>query len=160
MTKPLLKLCILLLALSMLPACSIGYQSRWKEEALSMKTQEPASLEGAWEGTWKSIKSGHQGKLKAIVERRAAGQDAPGTTYAFTYRATWGSLLSGVFKAEHLATPSKTNKGTLELSGQKDLGRLGGVYSFTGTATPSTFHADYTSSLDHGVFELKRPARP
>jgi hypothetical protein len=78
--------------------------------------------------------------------------------YNFRYHATWANILSGTINAEHEAVPvGKKKDGIVTLSGEKDLGRLGGVYGFTGVASPVEFKADYKSKLDKGVFEMKRP---
>lgn len=143
-----------------LSGCSIGFSREWREAAKSDSTLHPTSIEGAWEGTWRSVPSGHRGKLKAVVKATPAGDGKAShaaTLYDVTYHATWGVVFSGTFSTQHHAKPSPTAKGTLDLHGEKDLGMLGGVYSFTGSATPSSLNADYKSKLDHGVFELKRP---
>jgi hypothetical protein len=158
----LLRLSCVLSVASALTSCSIGFHSDWRKAAKADATLQPKNLGGAWEGTWKSIASGHNGKLKAVATS-VPTKDGASEKYVFRYHATWGKVLSGTFQAEHTAKPATDSKGRKEgkvlLSGEKDLGTLGGVYSFTGTATPSTFHADYKSSMDHGVFELKRPVK-
>jgi hypothetical protein len=62
--------------------------------------------------------------------------------------------LSAVFVSKHQA---KLQGRSYVLAGEKDLGRFGGVFRFTGTATPGEFHASYRAKMDHGVFEMKRP---
>ena len=140
-----------------LASCSLGYDRQWRKAA-SANAAAPSDLTGAWEGTWKSQANGHTGTLKAIVtkaETPASDKAKPGKEqYVFTYKATWKRILTGVIEATHEAQ-KKGNHYTL--SGQKDLGAFGGIFSFTGESTPSEFHADYKAKLDHGVFDLKRP---
>lgn len=143
---------------SVLASCSIGYNRDWNRAAATDATMRPRNLEGAWTGTWKSNADGHHGKLRAIVTRIPTEAGQP-EKYSFRYHATWANIISGVITAEHQATYAEKKKGNvLELSGEKNLGRLGGVYSFTGTASPTEFKANYKSKLDRGVFEMKRPA--
>lgn len=143
-----------------LASCSIGYNRDWSNAAASDATTHPKNLEGAWTGTWKSNADGHTGKLRAIVKKMPTEAGQP-EKYAFRYHATWANILSGTITAEHQAVPSgKKKDGVVRLSGEKDLGRLGGVYSFTGAASPREFKADYSSKLDKGVFEMQRPGRP
>jgi len=156
----LLRLCGALVVSFSLASCSIGYNRDWKAAAATDATLLPKDLEGAWTGTWKSNHDGHKGNLRAIVTKlpTAAGQP---DKYNFRYHATWANILSGIINAEHEAIPAgKKRDGLVNLSGEKDLGRLGGVYSFIGTASPTEFKADYKGKLDKGVFEMKRPTAP
>lgn len=152
----------LLLAAAMvccLASCSIGYQSEWRRAAALESTTKPTNLDGAWEGTWRSIASGHTGRLKAVATSEPAAKGRP-VKYHFHYYATWAKVLSGTIHADHSAKPKGKGKpGAVDLTGEKDLGRLGGVYSFTGTATPTEFKADYKGGMDHGVFEMQRPVK-
>jgi hypothetical protein len=155
----LFRLCSVLALSSTLASCSIGYNKDWNAAAVTDATRHPKNLEGAWTGTWKSNHDGHTGKLRAIVTKipTAAGQP---DKYNFRYHATWANIISGVINAEHEAIPvGKKKDGIATLSGEKDLGRLGGVYGFTGVASPIEFKADYKSKLDKGVFEMKRPVK-
>lgn len=145
----------LLLSLG-LSSCSIGYGRHWREAAASEDTKHPVSLRGAWEGTWRSEKSGHTGTLQAVVTTGEAGKEP--ARYTFRYRPVWKEVFSAVLCAEHEAK-RKGTKGAWILSGEKDLGLLGGVYRFTGTASPTHFCARYVSSVDEGVFDMHRPER-
>ncbi len=153
MKRPLSRLACASLLIATLASCSIGYNHRWKKLAADNAAHPPKDLSGAWEGTWKSETTGHTGTLRAIVDAPIK-VDAKTADYLFHYRATWKKILSSVFVAHHDATPK--GKGYV-LSGHKDLGRFGGDFKFTGTATPKEFHAQYQSKSDHGEFEMKRP---
>jgi hypothetical protein len=155
----LFRLCSALALSFTLASCSTGYNKDWQAAAATDATRHPKNLEGAWTGTWRSNKDGHTGKLRAIVTKLPTDANQP-EKYSFRYHATWANIISGVITAEHQAThPGKKKGNVLELSGEKDLGRLGGVYSFIGTASPTEFKADYKSKLDKGVFEMKRPVK-
>jgi hypothetical protein len=154
----LLRLCAVLALATALASCSMGYNQDWNKAAATEATLHPKNLEGAWTGTWKSNHDGHTGNLRAIVTKLPTTAGQP-EKYNFRYHATWANLLSGTINAEHEAIPAgKKKDGVVTLSGEKDLGRLGGVYGFTGVASPIEFKADYKSKLDKGVFEMKRPA--
>jgi hypothetical protein len=153
----ILRLCGFLALATALASCSIGYDRDWKAAAATDATRNPKNLEGAWTGTWKSNHDGHTGNLRAIVTKLPTTAGKP-ERYNFRYHATWANILSGTINAEHEAVPvGKKKDGIVTLSGEKDLGRLGGVYGFTGVASPIEFKADYKSKLDKGVFEMKRP---
>jgi len=139
--------CLLMLCLA---SCSIGYNHRWTKAASEPRTTQPTELDGAWEGTWKSEPTGHTGTLRAIATRTGPSK----ARYHFQYKAVWKEVLSAVFSTDHKVAWNG-RRGTV--TGEKDLGRFGGVFRFTGTATPTEFHAKYTSKYDHGVFEMKRP---
>lgn len=139
-----------------LSSCSVGYAHRWNKAAASAETTNPTTLLGAWEGTWRSEASGHTGTLRAIVT--APSPEANPTHYTFHYEPVWKQMLRVSLKAEHEAK-RKDARGPWILSGEKDLGVLGGVYRFTGTATTISFKANYASAVDHGVFEMKRPTK-
>jgi hypothetical protein len=149
--KSILRLAAAIVLLSCLASCSFGYNRRWTAVAQQSATTHPTDLAGAWEGTWKSEPTGHTGSLRAIVTPITRSTAA---SYHFEYKATWKQVLSAVFHADHMA---QWKNGRCTLSGQKDLGRFGGIYKFTGTATPKELHAKYESKMDHGVFEMKRP---
>ncbi len=141
-----------------LASCSLGYERKWKSVAKATAHTPPSDLTGAWVGTWKSLGDGHTGTLKAIVTKPSATTSGGGATgkpteYVFLYKATWKTILSGVIEAKHQAQWKGPH---CTLSGEKDLGVFGGIFSFTGKATPTEFHADYKSKLDHGVFDLRR----
>lgn len=143
------------LIITTLASCSLGYERQWRKVAQSHADSPPTDLTGAWEGTWESQSSGHKGTLKAIVTP-APGKtsDTKASQYVFLYKATWKTILTGVIEATHEA---QWKGGQCTLSGSKDLGIFGGIFSFTGKATPKDFHADYNAKLDHGVFTMKRP---
>jgi hypothetical protein len=160
--KAIVRLAAILPLVTVLASCSIGYHRKWTKSADETLANPPKDLAGAWEGTWRSASDGHTGRLRAIaIAVPAAGNRKLPIAYDFHYEATWKTVLSACITARHTLThpyPKKPGEIT-HLTGEKDLGALGGVFRFTGTATPGAFHADYTSNWDHGVFEMKRPSQ-
>lgn len=141
-----------------LASCTIGFDRQWRAAAAESGGQKQTDLSGAWEGTWKSGVNGHEGRLRAVALRVAPQPGMP-AAYQFRYEATWKKILSACVTTRHEVTAVKPGvERPFILWGEKDLGLLGGVYRFTGTASPSDFRADYKSEKDHGVFEMKRPA--
>ena len=143
-----------------LASCTSAFNSKWRKAVADAQRNPPTTLAGPWEGTWKSEASGHTGTLRAI----AMPAPPPGphsTAYTFHYEATWMGLLKACMKAEHEVVGGDRTRqgGSSLLRGQKDLGLLGGVYTFSGKATPEEFLASYRSSVDHGVFKMKRPVK-
>ena len=158
--KALSRIAAASMLITALASCSIGFDHRWRKAAAESKGAPLTDLTGAWEGTWKSESTGHEGTLRAIAKPQAptpgSTADAQGRVlrYDFEYEATWKKFLSAVFRAEHQA---RWKKDGCVLTGQKDLGRFGGIFRFTGEATPTEFHAKYESKSESGVFEMKRP---
>jgi hypothetical protein len=157
--KAIVRLATVVPIVLVLASCSIGYNGKWKKSAVETLTHPPKDLSGAWEGSWRSESDGHTGRLRAIATR-VPGKSTLAAAYDFQYEATWKKVLSACITARHTLTPPYPKKpgDVMHLTGEKNLGGLGGVFRFTGTATPSTFHADYSSKWDHGVFEMKRPS--
>jgi hypothetical protein len=157
--KAIVRLAAIFSVLIVLAGCSIGYNRKWTMSAAETVAHPPKDLSGAWEGTWRSESDGHTGRLRAIATR-VPGSSTQSPAYDFRYEATWRKVLKACISARHTVTaPYPKRLGDIvHLTGEKDLGVLGGVFRFTGTATPRTFHADYSSKWDNGVFEMNRPA--
>ena len=143
----LLACCMMLLA-----SCNTQFNRKWNEAG---KTSPPAGrIEGRWEGTWHSVGTGHTGTLRCVVgpATNAAGD------HPFTYGATWWHLLSGSFETTHRvkrAGRSFVFHGTHEMPAW-----AGGTYTYDGAVKDGRFHASYTSTRDHGSFDMTRPTRP
>lgn len=149
--KPFLSSVLALgLALSF-SSCATRFNHDWKKAAAAAESTAPQSVTGAWQGTWKSEATGHQGTLKAVVTK----VNPKDNLYAFEYRATWGNIFSATFPSEHTVNLQGKN---YVLTGHHNLGGLfGGVYHYDGTATPTLLQCRYRSKLDHGLFEMQRP---
>jgi hypothetical protein len=107
---------------------------------------ESGGIAGRWEGRWQSARTGHNGKLRAIITRQTA------TQYDARFRATYRSVLT----AEYGVKLNVKQRGPRsEFRGAANLG-VWGRYETTGYATRSQFRAAYQSKFDHGAFEMKR----
>jgi hypothetical protein len=107
---------------------------------------ESGGIAGRWEGRWQSARTGHNGKLRAIITPQ------PATRYDARFRATYRSLL----KAEYGVTLDVKRRGPRsEFRGAANLG-VWGRYETTGYATRSQFQATYRSKFDYGTFEMER----
>jgi hypothetical protein len=130
----------------LLSSCGTAFQKPW--QAAIAKPTPNNSIEGPWEGYWKSTVSGHTGRLRCLVSSEHAGQRD------FYYHATWGhGLFRGSFKAAH-AVSDKT--GQTRFTASRDIDRHG-FFQAEGYLTPTQFSATYQAAGDRGVFELKRP---
>ena len=118
--------------------------------AQSSTVHSPESIEGAWEGTWKSDTCGHHGKLRGIVSIHADR----GTSARF--RATWAHILTGEYS---IPIQVVSQPGREFFSGTAHLGRwVGGLYSYEGYVASNRFFSEYRCSSDHGTFQMERPA--
>ena len=135
-----------LLLLVLLTGCS-SFQRDWRAAG---KRPVPAnSIEGRWEGTWKSNSGSHSDKLRCLVTRISDQE------YEARFHAKYKKVLSfgytATFRGEH--------EGNLfKFSVEADLGKLaGGVYRYKGEMSPTNFVSTYDSKYDRGVFHLQRP---
>lgn len=103
---------------------------------------------GCWQGSWNSDCTGHEGNLKSIITR----QDA--CHYEARFRGTFFKVIPFQYRMTLTATPHGSH---YDLSGEKNLGRLLGVYRFRGYTTPGSFVAYYSSKDDQGKFLMSRP---
>jgi hypothetical protein len=107
---------------------------------------QSAGIAGRWEGRWQSARTGHNGKLRAIIRPQTASR------YDARFRATYRSVLS----AEYGVTLDVRQRGPRsQFRGAANLG-VWGRYETTGYATSTQFHATYRSKLDYGTFEMQR----
>ena len=111
------------------------------QEALKV-TPSSGSIEGPWEGSWRS-EMGHGGdRLRAIVTRTG-----PETWHVWFRARFWA-----IFEADQEVDMKSAGRS---MSGEKDLGWLaGGVYHYEATIGPGQFKATYWSKYDRGKFDL------
>ena len=107
---------------------------------------QPAGIAGRWEGRWQSARTGHNGKLRAIITVQTAAR------YDARFRATYRSVLSAEYG---VALDVKRRGPRSEFRGAADLG-VWGRYETAGYATATRFHATYRSKFDYGTFEMQR----
>ena len=125
------------------------FQRDWRQAAKSPARAD--SITGRWEGRWQSDANGHHGKLRCLISEDAHGN------YAARFRASYLKILSFSYS---VALEVNSNNLTWQFHGAEDLGAAaGGLYHYTGTITPTNFHAIYEAKSDHGTFEMKRPDR-
>ena len=114
-------------------------------------TQASDPMAGRWEGKWVSERTGHRGRLRAIITPVNA------TTYRVRYDATYMAVLRFGYGMD-LTTSRAAEGATTTFEGQEDLGALaGGMYRYKGTADGTKFHSTYESGNDNGYFEMARP---
>lgn len=110
-------------------------------------------IQGAWQGTWESVRNGHQGQLKCVVRPT---QDP--NIFQFHYWATFWKVFRATYEVEKKVVASN---GVWRIQGEKNLGRLaGGLYQYQGETDGQELRATYKSAGDEGVFLLSRPIAP
>ena len=132
----------------LLVACLCGcstFNRDWRRA--SAVPQAEGSLEGRWEGDWRSEKDRHHGGLRCLMTCQSDSR------YRARFRATYAGLLHFSYTARLEMQPHDTG---WEFDGEADLGKLGGVYYYEGRATPTNLVSTYRSKYDHGMFELHR----
>jgi hypothetical protein len=140
-----LSLAILMLAL-VGSGCS-QFHGEWRAAA---KQAPPAdAIVGRWQGSWKSVPSGHTDKLRCLVTK------LDDTRYQAWFHAKYHTIFSFAYKVE-LRVEKQTSE--FQFKGSADLGKLaGGVYTYDGHANATNFFSTYTAKLDHGTFQMTRP---
>lgn len=150
------------LAVVALTATGCSFDRQWRDlkraQAVADDAQPTAGaadpLAGRWEGKWVSERTGHSGRLRAIIT------PVDSTTYRVRYDAMYMGLLRFGYGMDLTASPGGGKGGPITFAGEEDLGRLaGGVYRYKGTADGAKFHSLYESRDDNGYFEMTRPAR-
>lgn len=155
-TRPHPSSLLLLLLAFTLTGCS-SFNSKWS----SFKPQPlpPSGIGGRWEGKWISEVSGHEGRLRCIVEKseNAKATEAIAIDYRFSFSATWGPGIVSDYDIEMKVQPAA--EGGMAFEGDMDLGVFMGVYRCKGRIVGDQFTATYTSDQDHGTFEMSRPVK-
>lgn len=110
---------------------------------------KPASgMEGRWEGRWISAHNGHNGQLRALVQKLDNGQ------HEARFHAKYLGVLS--FSSQVNLEVKPVADG-VQFSGAADLGRPYGIYRYEGKASPTNFFSTYKATSDHGTFQMSRP---
>lgn len=157
---------VLLLLAAQLPlAGGCAFDREWKRLAAAERGEAAPSasafpapadaradkLAGRWEGTWRSERSNHSGKLRAIVTPIDA------QTYRADFDATYMGLMRFGYSMK-LAAQSEADQTRFQ--GAENLGWLaGGLYRYDGAADGHAFNCTYRSRNDHGTFRMTRPPR-
>ena len=135
--------------LPLLAGCS-SFGKHWRA---AMETPPPSdSIAGAWEGRWVSERNGHKGRLRCVMEPTEENQ------YQARYHAKFWKIFSSSYTVPFHVQREGTN---FVFTGESDLGKLaGGVYHYSGSATPEQFRSSYKSKYDRGRFAMRRPGSP
>lgn len=139
-------------ALASLSGCASPERPRVSQAALAA---DPFA--GKWEGRWTSAKhhdSGGRLRCTLTPVGREAGA-APGTgCYLAHFTAHWLTFSS----TYDVPLTTRRERTELRFHGTHDLPAIfGGTYTFDGRATAGRFDSTYTSSYDHGTFQMTRP---
>lgn len=107
------------------------------------------SIEGRWDGHWRSDVNGHNGRLRCILTKLDDG----------TYRAWFHARFWKVLQFGHKVVLNVEKTASVHrIEGDAHLRWwAGGTYHYEGEVTPTNFTSRYESKHDHGVFEMKRP---
>jgi hypothetical protein len=137
---------IALLVVSLLCGCST-FNRDFKRAAVPAASQN--SIEGPWQGRWRSERNGHNGRLLCLM---TLDHDS---LYEARFRATYFGILHFGYTARFEMQPHAIG---WEFNGEANLGKLaGGSYYYEGRATPTNLISSYRSKYDHGTFQLERP---
>jgi hypothetical protein len=106
------------------------------------------SIEGRWDGFWRSDVDGHSGRLRCIMTK------LDDRRYQARFQARYWKILR--FSYTVMLDVEHTN-GKYNFAGAADLAWwAGGQYKYEGAATATNFLARYESKHDHGIFQMSR----
>ena len=129
---------------------------------MSSKPRASKSIAGPWEGEWVSD-GGHRGGLRCLLVESACGSKSgteAGPAILPGYEARFEARFFGIFTGHYTAmlTVNPSNDAATHLSGDHDLGTMGGgLYHYEAKVTAEQFEATYRSNADTGVFRMHRP---
>ncbi len=148
---------MLVLPLSNCAGPGFGAAYRKAQNSYSAAGVKP-EISGPWEGYWKSTKSGHTGKLRAIATPAAPTVlvGGAGGRYEFRYHATWAKVLSATYHAPNEVRRDTRAEDRFSLRAQRDIALLG-TYTSEGTIDGDKLEATYEAAGDQGVLIMQRP---
>ena len=129
-----------------LAACS-SFERGWRRAG---REAHHDPFAGRWDGRWTSAKHANAGgRLRCVLRPIDARH------YGASFKANWLA-----FTSTYEATLDAERRGNeLHFQGAHRLPAMfGGVYRYSGRATPQKFNARYHSSYDHGTFEMTKVA--
>jgi hypothetical protein len=119
------------------------FNARW-----AATTVDAGSVGGRWRGKWVSETSKHRGPLRCVLSVISP------TQWHLAFFAGYSRVFRACYAADFDVVP---DDGRWAFTGRKDLGALaGGLYEYSGYATPEEIVCRYRSSRDQGEFRLKR----
>ena len=135
-----------LVAALLLGGCS-SFNRDWKK-GVSNPVQ-PASVAGAWDGSWLSDHNGHTGRLQCLL-----AENPDGTCQA-RFRAVYAKVIRVGYTANFRM--ERATDGETRFKGSADLGWLrGGSYGYEGRIWSTNFFSTYTNKYDFGTFKMHR----
>jgi hypothetical protein len=111
------------------------------------KARATDPFSGHYTGTWRSDVTKHHGRLLCDFTKMDPKH------YRADFKAYWGA-----FNGSYSVVMETQRAGReLRFSGRQDLGKLyGGVFKYEGKAGGGRMNSSYSSTRDHGAFELTR----
>lgn len=147
MKKLALTSILALFPLMLLTGCSFDHD--W-DAAASHVPSSGADITGRWRGTWTSQADGHTGDLRCLITQKDEH------TYHARFVATYAGFMHFGYELDLIG--DKRMDEWVTFQGHANLGFLaGGEYRYEGLANSAKFICDYTSSADHGQFNMSRP---
>ena len=145
----------LLVLLFTATGCST-FNYEWRQAA--KRTTPPDNITGRWEGRWISKATGHEDKLRALIT--SVDTNHYDVKFHAAYKSETFKFITVHFGyTVRMETRPGTNKG-VAFHGSENLGVLaGGLYTYEGNATATSFFSTYKSKYDHGTFQMKRPVK-
>ena len=104
-------------------------------------------LSGQWRGSWKSINTGHRGRLGAQFCR------IDSTHVQAKFKGTFAKVIP--FRYKPVLNIVHEEPGLIVLQGNKKL-PLVGNFEYNATIVGNQFNATYRSRRDHGVWYMQR----
>lgn len=133
------------LALVLVAGCS-GFNSKWKRAGQEARPAE--GMIGRWEGSWKSEKNGHHGKLRCIATPSTNGM------VSAQFHARFWKIFSYGYT---VPLQVRQTAGVETFEGEANLGKMaGGVYHYSGVVSATNWQSTYRSTGDHGFFHMNR----
>jgi hypothetical protein len=140
----------LLLAIPVLALGAAGcstFDADW--EAACSASYGIDSIEGPWQGTWKSEATGQTGDVRCIVS------DAPEGGYTVRMHVKYALIFSG---EESIPITIQNDREVIRFHGTVDQGAFGGgVLRYDGQVDNGQYTAKYRSRYDYGNYALTRP---
>ena len=117
--------------------------------AVANPSARPVDLmAGHWEGTWSNTSDSMGGRLTCRITPLEAGRD---------YQAEFHAVFAKVLTYDSTVTLTVQREGaTWKFHGEKDLGLMGGVFTYDGHTDGREFYSTYDSRLNKGAYRMTR----
>ena len=111
-------------------------------------TSQNAWLEGVYQGSWQSFRTGHHGRMRGRFV-----QINPNQVRA-TFTGTFAKIIP--FRYATRLNIAHQDANTIVLSGSKRLGPIMGSFQYQAVITPNEVISTYRSRRDFGRWHLRR----